>query len=603
MNTYRYLLLYCITLLPISVSNAQVQPPDFLCVTNNTLRWEAPMNTCGPFNSYLVYGSLENVQGPYSVIATINDPAVVSFFHAAANPGETWYYYLLSDFECPGLEQLSSDTLDNRIPETSPIEYVTVIGDEVEIAWDPSPSPEVFANIIYKQTPTGTAILDTVFTGNTYRDANADPSQMTETYFVNSLDRCGNISLFTEPQSTILLEISDISICEQTIRLDWNLYQNWTDGIDRHEVWVSRNGAPSAIVETVSGTTNSYTFQNANDKDTYCFSVRAVRTGTEVFSNSNEVCETLDIVQPVKDFILKNVSYNGTGGIEVSWTWDPTSEIASFAIDRTLDIVSFETLVAEAPTTPLTRNNTFVDESPELAGAPIFYRISAVDDCEQEAATSELGTVHLVVAPLNNGQNDLSWTSYDNTNAQTTAYEIHRVTGGNDELIQQVDLSQLEFVDQLDLSQPGQSGACYYIVAIADLTLPDGTTEVVRSRSNTVCVEQQAQVFVPNAFVPDGFNTEFKPLLQFGAPENYILSIYDRWGDLVFESTSIEVGWDGKKNGKLVPQGVYAYYIRVAQTSGVITVKKGTVLLLRLIEKKITPSRHDNEKRLIFAVR
>ncbi|MCK9401738.1 MAG: gliding motility-associated C-terminal domain-containing protein, partial [Bacteroidales bacterium] len=64
---------------------------------------------------------------------------------------------------------------------------------------------------------------------------------------------------------------------------------------------------------------------------------------------------------------------------------------------------------------------------------------------------------------------------------------------------------------------------------------------------------------------------------------DFKLLIFDRWGGEIFESTDILNGWDGKKDGKLCPGGVYVYRVtfRIDQASGPYAdqVKVGTVML------------------------
>ncbi|MCK9401337.1 MAG: gliding motility-associated C-terminal domain-containing protein, partial [Bacteroidales bacterium] len=66
---------------------------------------------------------------------------------------------------------------------------------------------------------------------------------------------------------------------------------------------------------------------------------------------------------------------------------------------------------------------------------------------------------------------------------------------------------------------------------------------------------------------------------------DFKLLIFDRWGGEIFESTDILNGWDGKKDGKLCPGGVYVYRIafRLDGVPGVegANVEVGTVMLVR----------------------
>jgi gliding motility-associated-like protein len=64
----------------------------------------------------------------------------------------------------------------------------------------------------------------------------------------------------------------------------------------------------------------------------------------------------------------------------------------------------------------------------------------------------------------------------------------------------------------------------------------------------TVTVFQDLAIYVPNTFTPDGdeFNHVFNPVLTEGfKKESYHLSIFDRWGELIFESKDYRFGWDG----------------------------------------------------------
>ncbi|MBI3240395.1 MAG: gliding motility-associated C-terminal domain-containing protein [Flavobacteriia bacterium] len=70
--------------------------------------------------------------------------------------------------------------------------------------------------------------------------------------------------------------------------------------------------------------------------------------------------------------------------------------------------------------------------------------------------------------------------------------------------------------------------------------------------------------YVPNAFTPDGdeFNNVFQPVFTSGFdPTNYHLQLFDRWGELIFESYDHQVGWDGTYHGKLAMTGTYTWTI------------------------------------------
>lgn len=86
---------------------------------------------------------------------------------------------------------------------------------------------------------------------------------------------------------------------------------------------------------------------------------------------------------------------------------------------------------------------------------------------------------------------------------------------------------------------------------------------------------------MPNAFSPgSGSNNELK-IIKRGIATLKYLRIFNRWGNLVFETTDIEQGWDGRLNGEIQPMGVYIYTIEAQTIDGRPFVKQGNVTLIR----------------------
>jgi gliding motility-associated-like protein len=87
----------------------------------------------------------------------------------------------------------------------------------------------------------------------------------------------------------------------------------------------------------------------------------------------------------------------------------------------------------------------------------------------------------------------------------------------------------------------------------------------------TIHVDDVIIYYVPNVFTPDGdaYNQIFQPVFTSGYdPDEYHLIIFNRWGEIVFESYNAKIGWDGTypKDGKLVEDGVYVWKINFKET-------------------------------------
>jgi gliding motility-associated-like protein len=86
------------------------------------------------------------------------------------------------------------------------------------------------------------------------------------------------------------------------------------------------------------------------------------------------------------------------------------------------------------------------------------------------------------------------------------------------------------------------------------------------SITKIISVLENSNVYIPNCFTPDGdeFNNTFKPLISDAFDDqNYILSIFNRWGELIFQSKDKNRGWDGTYNGLLQSNGVYTYSVEL----------------------------------------
>jgi gliding motility-associated-like protein len=86
---------------------------------------------------------------------------------------------------------------------------------------------------------------------------------------------------------------------------------------------------------------------------------------------------------------------------------------------------------------------------------------------------------------------------------------------------------------------------------------------------------------VPNAFTPGRFGVNgIIKVVGFGI-NHMVWRIYNRWGQMVFESDNPYDGWDGTYKGTLQPMDVYAYTLEAQFSDGSHVVKKGDITLVR----------------------
>jgi gliding motility-associated-like protein len=88
--------------------------------------------------------------------------------------------------------------------------------------------------------------------------------------------------------------------------------------------------------------------------------------------------------------------------------------------------------------------------------------------------------------------------------------------------------------------------------------------------------------YIANAFTPNGDykNDIMRPLL-FGNVKSYRFTIYNRWGEIVFQTNELKRGWDGKFAGRLQQTCVFVWICNYQFEGGEDKTEKGTFTLIR----------------------
>ncbi len=124
------------------------------------------------------------------------------------------------------------------------------------------------------------------------------------------------------------------------------------------------------------------------------------------------------------------------------------------------------------------------------------------------------------------------------------------------------------------------------IVTSAQQIILTSNNSCNNSISDTLTVTEEdcsipTGVFIPNILTPnsDGSNDDFKITgINISSMEG---SIYNRWGQLLFEWNDLNISWDGTYKGDIVPEGTYFYIIKTTFITDITENFKGTVLLLK----------------------
>ena len=100
--------------------------------------------------------------------------------------------------------------------------------------------------------------------------------------------------------------------------------------------------------------------------------------------------------------------------------------------------------------------------------------------------------------------------------------------------------------------------------------------------SNSVTVDEvpRTELYVPNTFTPNA-DLHNEVFTVYGKNiKEYSLKIFNRWGDLLFESNDIQKHWDGYFKGRKVDENKYLYYIEIIGEDDVLFTKSGIINLI-----------------------
>lgn len=494
---------------------------------------------------------------------------------------------LTDNFGCVSNSNIAGDVLSNSTsPAPQEIDSVTVENGLARISWLPNPQTNVEEYTIEQNNG---SIWTPLFTVVGYNNTDwINPASQASTNF--ELYRlkatgCNQTGPAGEIHRTVFLEVNENG-CERTIDLFWNSYENWPEGTREYEVHVSENGGIYQKIATTQETL--FTHSNLQGQTNYCYKVVAVRnTSNRITSTSNEACVLLDVPRPADfGYNYKTTVQPGNTGVELFFFVDNVAEYIGYDIQRGTEPNALSS-VWFIPYDITTQYYEYVDAGAQPNSTDYYYSIIGVDDCESYIDTlNTTRTIFLQVEANSNDRiNTLEWNAYETWRGNVAGYNIYRKIDGAFDFLAAVLPTELTYSDNVEDIILGDGNFCYYVEAFEGNGAPIGTPNPVAfaetSRSNEACAVQRPDIYVPNAFMPSGINTIFKPVTLYVERESYLFRVFNRWGQLVFETNDVDEGWNGMTGSTECAQGAYVFFISYVSSNGETYTKTGSVTLIR----------------------
>ncbi|MCT4579878.1 MAG: gliding motility-associated C-terminal domain-containing protein [Flavobacteriales bacterium] len=379
-----------------------------------------------------------------------------------------------------------------------------------------------------------------IVSGDFFTPILTNPTQTTHYTVTSSFGQCSDVISFTINVVDLTLSTSnDTVLCTDTSIID--LWAN-TGGTSSNFVWSQDPNFSDTINQPLSDSTitispvepTMYYVQVSEDGCVLTDSVSVVVTSGQIsLSVPGEICRgdqtTITVTNLAPNYPL-------------TYDWSPDNQIIAGDGTTTITVQPDTTTVYTVQGT-----NTFGCE---------------VED-EVTVTVNQLGFINVQATASNDTiVEGGSTTLYASPNGGNYTYTwIEGVSSPNSAVTQ---------------VNPTITTTYYLTVEENGCTKSDSITIYVKE---LLCGEED--VYVPNAFTPNSDHANDNLYVRGNNIEKLLFRVYDRWGELVFETTQQGKGWDGKYKGKDCDPAVFVYYLEVTCGEGETYFEKGNITLIR----------------------
>ena len=479
----------------------------------------------------------------------------------------------LEDMQTPSIPVISSASVD---PTTG----------NITITWNTNNQADTKGYIIYWRDDNGFIIeIDTVYGINNTTYNYTGTVNGAETFSVAAFDSCftsgANPTYQTSAKGalhTTMFLTQSLNRCNGRVYLDWTDYIGWNSDLVDYTIMAQENGG----LWTQIGTSETSSFDILlNQLSTYCIYIQANHANGTTVSNSNKTCFVVNTPSPPAVHYLR-VATVLSDQVVLRHEITTGTNVTAIKFQKYNPLNSqFEDLV----TIPATSSTlTYTDTAVDVHYTSYTYRAVIIDSCGFEGGISNVARTVLLKVNTDQIQqiNTLTWSSYIDYDGGVVEYQVVRgIDGVFDSYPFAIVPPNQRYVTD-DVSQiPTTTGRiCYYVLAL-ESTNQYGIQEV--SFSNEECIALDPLVYVPNAFTPGGFNPIFIPVITFSDINKYEFSVVNRWGQVIFQTTDINQGWDGTlpDSDKLATNDVFVYVVKVVDGNNQEKFYRGTVTLIR----------------------
>lgn len=553
------------------------------------LNWQKPFTNkpSSVSNFYKIYRRIKS-QGVWTLIdsTSYNNTQYIDQVEGFCSDSVFYRIELNDQSGCKSISNVAGgnyqDVTPPDLPELKCISY-NEFNDSLEITWSKSSDLSTGGYVIYYYNGVGVP-RDTVY--GYLNESFTSQGYNAFAVAVTAIDSCG-----VEAPPAAGHEVMQLSVvqnaCARENLLSWTPYNGWIQDPINYQIYVSNDKVNYSVLTSTNGSTFSFLHTDIEPNIIYYYYVEAIDPAG-ICAPKSKVQEIQLLSNVQSDTIyLRNATIVNNSYVQLEAFIDTTDGINEYALERSLNPNGpfFEIQRIIGVNLP---NYTFRDSTAKFHQASYYYRFGVYDTCSARLGYSNLArTIHLQqVKELSELEIQLNWNLYSDWTTNGFGVGNYSLYRSQDSVLNPTPIRVLKnfetnYLDDVEDLTLKAGEICYYIKAAEADTNLFGFKDTVRS--NTVCAYIDGEIFIPSAFTPNGDfkNDYFLPVFKFLEEENYRMQIYNRWGELVFETLNVAEGWDGTLNGYMQQPGLYLYKIEVQTSTNKTLFREGNFLLLR----------------------
>lgn len=469
---------------------------------------------------------------------------------------------------------------DTKSPEEPVVDSISVLPNgQTVIAWQVPIDKDIVKYEIQLRTSAGTnTVVDEVLGRNNtiYTFTNTMANGQSTAIYVAAIDSCKRGSTLNYSIASMYLKTVYHS-CDFRTELSWNPYVGLYSGVKAYDVYYSDDNSSFRKLTTTTLTAFTHTGVSAGKQVTYF--VRVINNAKTITASSNRAKFLAYLVNTPTYLYLPSVTVKDNTTVEVKILIDTSKNSNGIDLMRSTNGQSF-TPIAFVPYGG-SPNLLYEDQHVETDKRSYYYKAVLRDSCGNSRLESN--TCKTMWLQVDDDRDNiytkhLHWNAYEGFAGATKFFRIYRVVNDAPETTPIATTNSLvtKYDDNIEPLSNRGAKISYYVEAIENsLGNPYGITD--KSRSNLSEVYMEGGLFIPNAFAPNGANSKWLPITVYVDKHEYLLRIFDRWGQQIFQTNSDSEAWDGGN----YPGDVYVYIISYQNARGEYKEAKGTLLLIR----------------------